>query len=132
MYLIVPYSNGPKWWWLASYIIKKMSNGHFSLGLQDFVGIGEIKALAQSFSILFARNFIQIGINYILNTFVSSVINFRECWNLSISQVIIWWITKASEIRWNMHLVSQERDYEICVHWILQEWDESIYFCCRQ
>ena len=31
-----------------------------------------------------------------------------------------------------MHLVSQERDYEICVHWTLQEWDESIYFYCRQ
>ena len=60
MYLTVPYSNGPKCWWLASFIIKKMGNGHLlSLGLQDFVGIGEIEALGQLFSILFARDFIQ-------------------------------------------------------------------------
>ena len=29
MYLVVPYSNGPKWWWSASFIINKMSNRHF-------------------------------------------------------------------------------------------------------
>ena len=58
MYLIVPYSNGPKWWWLSSFIIKKMGHGHlFYLGLQDFVEIGETKILAQLFSILLARNF---------------------------------------------------------------------------
>ena len=62
MYLTVLYSNGPKWWWLAPFIINKMGNGHLlSLGLQDFVGIGETEALGQLFSIFFARNVIQNG-----------------------------------------------------------------------